>query len=44
MADWSKKIENLIFYMKDGDLKNLPTLKANKRKWKGFAYLLKTKI
>ena len=31
MALWSKKISNLIFYMKDGDLKNLPTLNANKK-------------
>lgn len=31
MADWSKKLGNLMYYMKDGNLDNLPTLKANKK-------------
>jgi hypothetical protein len=30
ISDWSKKIQSLLFYMKDGNLKNLPTLKANR--------------
>ena len=43
MADWSKKIENLIFYMKDGDLKNLPTLKANKKEMERVCLSIKNK-
>ena len=31
MADWSKKLANLMYYMKGGNLENLPTLKANKK-------------
>ena len=31
MADWSKKLANLMYYMKGGNLDNLPTLKANKK-------------
>ena len=48
MADWSKKIANLIYYMTkktalepDGDLKNLPTLKANRKEMERVCSTLK---
>ena len=41
MADWSKKLANLIYYMKDGDLKNLPTLKANRKEMERVCSTLK---
>ena len=41
MADWSKKISNLIYYMKDGNRKNLPTLKANRKELERVCKTLK---
>jgi hypothetical protein len=41
MADWSKKLANLIYYMKDGDLKNLPTLQANRKEMERVCSTLK---
>ncbi len=41
MADWSKKISNLIYYMQSGDFKNLPTLKGNRKEMERVCSTLK---